>query len=131
MEHFMNHNSSFSIRNRLKSFKSALNGIIVLIRTQHNAWIHALLTITVCAAGFYFRFTLFEWCWIIFAIVIVWTAEAFNTSIEFLVDVTSPGFHPLAGKAKDLAAAAVLISAIGSAIIGILILIPYLIQFFN
>ena len=115
----------------LNSFKYAFHGIRVLISTQHNARIHLLATITIIAAGFYLGFTSPEWCLIIFAAVMVWTAEAFNTAIEFLVDVASPEFHPLAGKAKDVAAGAVLISAIGSAVIGILIFTPYLVRLFH
>jgi diacylglycerol kinase (ATP) len=58
----------------------------------------------------------------------VWTAEALNTALEFLADVASPEFHPMVEKVKDIAAGAVLISAIGSLIIGMLIVIPYLKQ---
>jgi diacylglycerol kinase (ATP) len=66
-----------------------------------------------------------EWCWIILAIMAVWTAEALNTALEFLADVASPDFHPLVEKAKDVAAGGVLISAIGAAIIGVLVLAPH------
>jgi len=96
-----------------------------MIVSQHNAWIHALATIVVVAVSFYFRLTKAEWCWIIFAIISVWTAEAFNTAFEFLTDVASPEFHPLAEKAKDVAAGAVLITAIGSALIGLVVFGPY------
>jgi diacylglycerol kinase (ATP) len=96
-----------------------------MISTQHNAWIHAAATIMVVAAGFYFHLTKAEWCWIILAIVSVWTAEALNTAFEFLTDVASPEFHPLAEKAKDVAAGAVLITAIGSVLLGIIIFGPY------
>jgi len=58
----------------------------------------------------------------------VWSAEAVNTALEFLVDALSPGDHPLAGQAKDLAAGAVLIAAVGAAVIGVLVLGPYLIE---
>jgi len=115
----------------LNSFKFAFRGIQVMISTQRNARIHLLITTIVFALGLYLGFTTLEWCLIVFATGTVWTAEAFNTAIEFLVDVVSPEFHPLAGNAKDVAAAAVLISAIGSAIIGILIFAPYLARFFH
>jgi diacylglycerol kinase (ATP) len=59
----------------------------------------------------------------------VWTAEALNTALEFLADVASPEFHPLVGKAKDVAAGGVLISAIGSVGIGLLVLGPYVLDF--
>ena len=81
-------------------------------------------TITVCVAGLLLRLSVSEWCWVVLAIVAVWTAEALNTAFEFLTDVASPGFHPLAGRAKDVAAGAVLISALGSVTIGLLIFGP-------
>lgn len=67
-----------------------------------------------------------EWCWIILAIAIVWTAEALNTAFEFLADVASPEFHPTVRDAKDVAAGAVLVTAIASAIIGTVIFLPHL-----
>ena len=63
--------------------------------------------------------------WLILAIVAVWTAEALNTAFELLADVASSGFHPLVEKSKDVAAGAVLISAIGSAVIGVIVLGPH------
>lgn len=72
-----------------------------------------------------------EWCWIILAIMAVWTAEALNTALEFLADVASPEFHPLVGYAKDVAAGGVLISAIGSALVGILVLGPHLLKWLH
>jgi diacylglycerol kinase (ATP) len=96
-----------------------------MISSQHNAWIHAIATITVVIVGLYFGLTKAEWCWIILAVISVWTSEALNTAFEFLTDVASPEFHPVAGKAKDVAAGAVLISAIGSVLIGVIVLGPY------
>ena len=97
-----------------------------MIRSQHNAWIHAAATVAVAASGFAFEITRGEWPWIILAVMAVWTAEALNTAFEFLADAASPSFHPLVGKAKDVAAGAVLIAAIGSAIIGLMVFIPHL-----
>jgi diacylglycerol kinase (ATP) len=57
--------------------------------------------------------------------VSVWTAEALNTAFEFLCDVASPEFHPLVKQAKDVAAAAVLIAAMGATIIGLLVFVPH------
>ena len=71
--------------------------------SQHNAWIHGAATAVVLLLGFYFGFSKAEWCWIVLAIVSVWTAEALNTAFELLADVSSPGFHPLVKKAKDVA----------------------------
>ena len=117
--------SQLNFTGRVRSFRCAFNGIGVMISSQHNAWIHAIATIIVVIVGLYFGLTKAEWCWIILAIISVWTSEALNTAFEFLTDVASPDFHPVAGKAKDVAAGAVLISAIGSVLIGVIVLGPY------
>jgi len=120
----------FSIEDRIRCFQYAFKGILVMLKSQHNAWIHALATIIVSVLGINFRITRSEWCWIVLCIMAVWTAEALNTAFEFLADAASPDYHPLVGKAKDVAAGAVLISAIGSAVIGILIIGPYILKLF-
>ena len=122
----MNNNQKLSLSGRIKSFYCAFKGIRVMIKSQHNAWIHAAATVIVVSISLYFRLTTFEWCWIILAITVVWTAEALNTAFEFLADVASPEFHPLVRNTKDVAAGAVLISALGSVAIGFLIIGPYL-----
>jgi len=96
-----------------------------MISSQQNAWIHAAATLTVVVVSLSFGLTKAEWCWIVLAIISVWTAEALNTAFEFLTDVASPEFHPVAAKAKDVAAGAVLITAVGSVLIGLLVLGPY------
>ena len=121
-------NKSLTFTGRIRSFKYAFRGLRVMIVSQHNAWIHAAATISVVAVSFYFHLTRAEWCWIILAVISVWTAEAFNTAFEFLTDVASPEFHPLAEKAKDVAAGAVLITSIGSALIGIVVFGPYVLS---
>ena len=118
-------NSSLTFTGRIRSIRCALAGIRVMILSQHNAWIHAAATLLVVIVSFVFQLTTTEWCWVVLAIISVWTAEALNTAFEFLTDVASPEFHPLAAKAKDVAAGAVLIAAIGSAVIGILVLGPH------
>ena len=99
-----------------------------MLRSQQNAWVHAFATITVLIAGFVLKITPGEWCWLVLAIISVWVAEALNTAFEFLADVASPEFHPLVKKAKDVAAGAVLISAIGAIIIGIIIIGPHVLR---
>jgi len=121
----MKSKESLTFTGRIRSLRCAVKGIGVMISSQHNAWIHAAATVIVIVVGFYLQLTKPEWCWIILAIISVWTAEALNTAFEFLTDVASPEFHPLAEKAKDVAAGAVLISAIGSVLIGMAILGPY------
>lgn len=95
-----------------------------MLKSQQNAWIHAVATAIVIVAGFAVGLDRAEWCLIILAIISVWTAEALNTAFEFLCDVASPEYHPLVEKAKDVAAGAVLICAIGALVIGLLVFIP-------
>lgn len=121
----LNKTPAFSLTARVKSFRYAFAGIAVLIKSQHNAWIHTLATILVIGCGLFFQINPVEWCLIILAILAVLVSEALNTAIEFLCDATSPAPHPLIKKTKDVAAGAVLISAIGAAIIGSIIFLPY------
>ena len=79
----------------------------------------------VTAAGFFFHLSPQEWCWIVLAVSIVWTAEALNTAFEFLADAASPNFHPVVRDAKDVAAGAVLITALASSVIGAIIFWPH------
>lgn len=110
---------------RLRSFGHAFRGLKILLQTQHNARIHALATIVVAAAGAFARISLTEWALIALAIACVWAAEAVNTAIESAVDLVSPDLHPLAAKAKDVAAGAVLVTAIGAALVGGIVFVPY------
>lgn len=111
---------------RIKSFKYAFKGIATLFKSEPNARIHLLATIMVVAAGFFFSITSEQWIAIVLCIGFVLTAEAFNTAIEFLTDLASPDQHPLAGKAKDVAAGGVLLSAITAIIVGLFIFLPEL-----
>jgi diacylglycerol kinase (ATP) len=121
----------FSIISRIRSFKYGIRGIGLMLRSQHNAWIHAVATALVVAFGLFFGITRSQWCWLVLAIMAVWTAEALNTALEFLADFASAEFHPLIGKAKDVAAGAVLISAMGSVIIALFVLGPYALKFLS
>ena len=127
----MNNNTSLTFTGRIRSIRCAVVGVRLMVASQHNAWIHAAATLAVVAAGLCFGLTKAEWCWIVLAVISVWTAEALNTAFEFLTDVASPQFHPLAAKAKDVAAGAVLITAVGSVIIGLLVLGPYAVAMIN
>ncbi len=118
--------SKFKFKARIKSFYFAGRGIAYMMQSQHNAWIHALGTLMVIALGFICKLQRIDWCIILLAIMAVWTAETLNTALEFLADVTSPNFHPLVAKAKDVAAGAVLITAICAGIIGLIVFLPYL-----
>ena len=118
-------NRPFHFTGRIRSFKYAFVGIWTMLKSQHNAWVHAFATVMVTAMGLILNVTTSDWCWLILAIMAVWSAEALNTAFEFLADVASPDFHPLVKKSKDVAAGAVLISAIGAVIIGLLVLGPH------
>ena len=120
----------FQFTGRIRSFRYALAGAWRMIRCQHNAWIHLAATVVAIGLGCFFEIAAAEWCWVVLAIAIVWTAEALNTAFEFLADAASPNFHPLVRDAKDVAAAAVLITAIAAAIIGAIIFWPYVRDYF-
>jgi diacylglycerol kinase (ATP) len=121
----------FQFTGRLRSFRYAIAGIFRMLRCQHNAWLHLAVTMVVIGAGILFDLPAREWCWIILAISLVWTAEALNTAFEFLADAASPAFHPLVRDAKDVAAGAVLITAIGAAVIGAIIFWPHVATLFR
>ena len=110
----------------LSSFNYALQGIAHAIRTQANLQLHAAISVGVIIAGFLLQVSLIEWIDLVLAMMIVLSAELFNTSIENAMDRVSTEQHPLAKVAKDTAAGAVLIAAIGSVVIGILIFGPKL-----
>lgn len=120
--------SKTTIQHRIKSFQYAFQGIIDLFCTQPNARIHLFVFMIVLIAGYYFQLSVSEWLLIILCSSSVLAAEAANTAIEYLTDLVSPDYHPLAGKAKDAAAACVLLMAIGAALIGLIIFLPKFIQ---
>ena len=109
---------TFSLAGRARSVVYACRGLRTMLASQHNAWLHAVATALVVAAGLAAGVTRLEWCALVLAIVAVWTAEALNTALEFLADAFCPEHHPLVGKAKDVAAGAVLLAALGAAVVG-------------
>jgi diacylglycerol kinase (ATP) len=117
----------FSLFARVKSFGYALAGLWFMLRTQHNAWVHLAATIAVGAAGFALHITAQDWRWLVMAVAMVWLAEGVNTAFEHLCDVVSPEFHPSVKCAKDVAAGAVLICALGATVIGAMVFWPYLV----
>jgi len=116
------------IRSRLPAFRHAFRGLGYVLKTQKNAWIHSAATLVVIALGLWLKLSLGEWVPLVMVIGLVWLSEAFNTAIEALTDLASPVPHPLAKVAKDTAAAAVLLAALTSVVIGLLILGPPLLQ---
>lgn len=109
---------------RARSFRHAFAGLWYVIRTQQNAWIHALATVAVIVLAIWLRLPEHDWAMLLLAITSVWIAEFVNTALESVVDLASPEHHPLAKVGKDVGAAAVLIAAASSVVIGILILGP-------
>lgn len=94
---------------------------------ERNARILLAGTVLAVAAGFFFRVERWEWCALIGAVALLWMAEAMNSALERLTDLVSPGFHPLAGKAKDLAAAAVMLALVAAISTGLVVFVPRLI----
>jgi diacylglycerol kinase len=116
---------TLSLTARWRSVRCAARGVAVVMWTQHNAWLHAMATAVVLAGGFLVGLSRLEWCAIVLAMMAVWTAEALNTAIELVIDLTSPDMHPMAGRAKDVAAGAVLIAACGAVVVGVLVFAPH------
>ena len=112
------------IARRARSFEFAFAGWRYVLETQPNAWIHALFTLAVIALGLWLRLIARDWAILTLTFMTVWMAELANTALEAVVDMTMPRPHPLAKVAKDVAAATVLVGAIGAVLIGLLILGP-------
>ena len=113
-----------------KSFGYAFQGIFTCIRQERNMKIHVLATLIVTTLGFILGLEPLEWVACIFSIVIVIGSEMLNTAIETIVDIVSPNINPLAKKAKDIAAGAVLVLAIGALVVGLIIFIPKIVNIF-
>jgi diacylglycerol kinase len=112
------------LRSRAFAFRNAFSGWWFVIRTQRNAWIHAIVSVVVVILSFWLRLQPRDWAVIVVAIAMVWTAEFLNTALEAVVDLASPQQHYLARVGKDVGAAAVLIAAVSAALIGLLVLGP-------
>ncbi len=108
----------------LKSFGYAFRGVVYLFRFENNAKIHLIAAVLAIAAALYLGMSAVEWCILVIQIAMVMAAEAFNTAIEKLSDVVSPGEHPVIGIVKDIAAGAVLITAAASVITGLFLFLP-------
>ena len=111
-------------KSRSNSFRYAFAGWWFVIRTQRNAWIHAVISIAVIIVSLWLGLNLRDWAVIILTISLVWTAEFINTALEAVVDLASPSQHQLARVGKDVGAAAVLIAAGAAALVGFFILGP-------
>jgi diacylglycerol kinase (ATP) len=125
--------SPFTVTGRLRSFRHAALGFWFVLRSQHNAWLHAIATglalvLAVVLHVTVAPFTAGAWCALAIAIVQVWVAETFNTGLEILAEAITTERHPVLKIAKDVAAAAVLISALGAIVVGAVLFVPPLVQ---
>jgi diacylglycerol kinase len=115
-------------RSRARSFQHAFAGWWYVISTQKNAWIHALASTCVIALSIWLHLPARDWAVLFLAIALVWIAEFLNSALEAVVDLASPARHPLAKVGKDVGAAAVLIAALVSILIGCFIMGPPIIN---
>ncbi|MEO5614412.1 MAG: diacylglycerol kinase family protein [Cypionkella sp.] len=121
----------FSWTARARSFRYAGRGLFCALREEHNARLHLAAAVLVTALGLGLQFSAAEWAWTLFAVALVFIAELLNTALEHLCDVISPGPNPAIGKAKDVAAAAVLIAALTACAVLATILLPRLLPTAN
>ena len=121
-------NNNFGIRAFFKSFKYAFAGIFDFFSHHRNAQVELFAAIIAIGLGVYVQINKIEWIVVVFCIALVLALEAMNSAIEYLTDLVSPNIHPLAGKAKDMAAGAVLLAAIGAFIVGVIVFWPYLVK---
>jgi diacylglycerol kinase len=119
----------FSIRARFMSFRAAFHGISTLLRDEHNARIHLAIFVLVVAAGLLSGISKSDWLAILLVSGLVFAAECFNTAVEHLADLIADEANDNIRKAKDVAAAGVLIAAIIAAATGLIIFIPVIYGF--
>ncbi|WQK86696.1 diacylglycerol kinase family protein [Mammaliicoccus sp. Dog046] len=114
----------------INRFKFPLAGFITILRKDCNFILHLIAGIIVIIMGLLFKLNINEWLWMILAISMVLITEVINTSIEYVVDLYTDEYHPLAKHAKDTAAFAVLLASIMAVLIGVLIFLPKIINIF-
>ena len=112
------------LRQRAASFGYAFRGVAAALRTEVHLRFHAAATVAVLGLGWYFGLARWEWALVALAVGLVWSLELVNTAVEAVVNLVSPEYHPLAGRAKDVAAGAVLVGALAALAIGLLIFGP-------
>ena len=113
-----------------RSFAVAFHGILTLIYNERNFRFHLLASVLVIACCFFFEVTKSEWLVIFLLTGLVLSVEALNTAVEYICDWVMPEHHPMVKKIKDIAAAAVLLTAIVAVIIGCIVFLPYISSFF-
>jgi len=116
--------AKFSIKDRIMSFTHAYRGLQVLLKSEHNAWIHLALSIIAVTMGLYLHISNHEWIAIIICIGMVLAAEIFNTAIEHIANFVQPHQDLRIKMIKDLGAAGVFMTAISALIVGLIIFLP-------
>ncbi len=111
-------------RDRIESFANAFAGAKDILLTEHNAWVHAVITLLVMGLSWWLKIDIVKFIIILVFICLVWIAEAFNTVLELVIDIVSPQFCHEAKRAKDIAAAAVLFASLGALVVGVILLMP-------
>ncbi len=124
-EHTLPERERFSIVRRAKSFVHAGRGLRIFFATTHNAWVQIAILIIAVIGGIAFDISRTEWLALVLASGLVLTAEAINTAIEIDINLTSPDHHPFARDTKDVAAGAVLLSAITALVVAFLVFGPH------
>lgn len=118
--------NGFSWRNRGASFHHAARGLLCVLRSEHNTWVHlgaaALVVMLATSVGLSAQ----DWRWLVLTIGLVWVAEVINTAVERACDAITLEHHPLIGQAKDIAAGAVLLTALMAVVMGVSLFLPYL-----
>jgi diacylglycerol kinase len=120
--------NKFSLKYRLQSFRFALNGLRFLLKYEHNSRIHSIAAIAVIVLGLLMKINPTEWSLLIIVIGMVFITELLNSSLESFADSLKPEWNDLIGKAKDYSAAAVLIAAVISLVVGAIIFVPKLLD---
>lgn len=124
-----NHNGNF-LSGRWASFRVALSGAVITLRTQPNAWIELTAAAVVIVAGWWFKIAPIEWAVIVLTLGLVLALESVNTAIEAAIDLVSPDHHPLAKIAKDAAAGALIFAVLGSLGVAVAIFGPRILALF-
>jgi diacylglycerol kinase len=107
-----------------QSFVDAGRGVRTVLRTEWNFRIHFAIFLLILASGFFFRISAGEWLAIVLSAGLVFTAEVFNTALEYLADAVHPEADRGVGMAKDAAAGGVLIAAVAAALVGAIVFLP-------
>ncbi len=115
----------------ITGFRYAFSGLWYALRTQRNARVHVGIAILAIVLGIVLHISTVEFAMVFVAITSVFIAEMFNTVFELCVDIAAPDYHPLAKIAKDVAAGAVLLSAMLAVVIGLFVFVPHIWHLFH